>query len=274
MHHSRPATARPVRWILLIWLCAALSPPLAAADLEREARIAAEIADSILEGEPLYLKADGHGFLAIFTPSDDAESRDAVLILHGRGLHPDWQDVVYPLRTVLPQRGWHSLSIQLPVLDKEAKFYDYVEIFPEALPRIDAAIAHLRAQGMQRIVMIAHSCGVHMGMAWIEARGDDALAGFVGIGMGATDYQQPMRAPFALEGMHVPVLDIFGGEDYPAVQRLAPQRLEAMRAAGHPHSAQRRIDGANHDFHGAAGPLLSAVGEWLEGIKQTVPQPE
>jgi pimeloyl-ACP methyl ester carboxylesterase len=263
---------RPVLWILLVWLCAAVSQPVSAADLEREARIAAEIADSILEGEPLQLEADGQGFLAIYTPSDDADSRDAVLILHGRGLHPDWQDVVYPLRTELPQQGWHSLSIQLPVLDKEAKYYDYVEIFPETLPRIDTAIAHLRAQGMERIVMIAHSCGVHMGMAWIDARGDGDLAGFVGIGMGATDYQQPMRESFPLENVHVPVLDIFGSEDYPAVQRMAPQRLKAMQAAGHPHSAQRRIDGANHDFHGAAGPLLDAVGEWLEGIGQTAPQ--
>lgn len=271
---SRPGSAQPARRLLPGWLCLLLSMPLMAADLAREARIAAEIADSILEGEPLYLKADGHDFLAIHTPSEDPDSRDAVLILHGRGLHPDWQDVVYPLRTELPRQGWHSLSIQLPVLDKEAKFYDYVEIFPEALPRIDAAIAHLRAQGMEHIVMIAHSCGVHMGMAWVEARGDGDLAGFIGIGMGATDYQQPMRAPFPLEKMHAPVLDVFGSEDYPAVQRMAPERLAALSKAGHPLSAQRRIDGANHDFHGAAEPLLGAIGIWLDGLKRATAQPE
>jgi alpha-beta hydrolase superfamily lysophospholipase len=263
-----------IRWLLLGWLCAAASQPLAAADLEREARIAAEIADTVLEGEPVYLEAAGRDFLAILTPSDVPDSRDAVLILHGRGLHPDWQDVVYPLRTELPRRGWHSLSIQLPVLDKEAKYYDYVEIFPEALPRIDAALAYLRDQGMERVVMIAHSCGAHMGMAWVEARGDGDLAGFIGIGMGATDYKQPMRTPFPLQGMRVPVLDVFGGEDYPAVQRMAPERLAALRAAGHPQSAQRRIDGADHEFHGSAGPLLDAVGEWLEGLEQTASRPE
>lgn len=273
MNRPDPAFLRAaVHRLLLGGLCAAVSLAAPAADLAREARITAEIADSILEGEPLQLESGGHGFLAIHTPSDDADSRDAVLILHGRGLHPDWQDVVYPLRTELPRQGWHSLSIQLPVLDKEADYYDYVEIFPEALPRIDAAIEHLRSQGMHRIVMIAHSCGVHMGMAWIEARGDGALAGFVGIGMGATDYQQPMRAPFPLEKMHVPVLDVFGSEDYPAVQRMAPQRLAAMQAAEHPHSAQQRIDGANHDFHSAAEPLLDAVGGWLEGLKNSGPR--
>lgn len=261
------------RWLLPFWL--AMTAALAqAADLEREARLASEIADSILEGEPIHLTAAGHEFLAIFTPSEAPDSRDAVLILHGRGLHPDWQDVVYPLRTELTQRDWHTLSIQLPVLDKEAKYYDYVEIVPEALPRIDAAIAHLRAQGAERIVMIAHSCGVHMGMAWIAARGDADLAGFVGIGMGATDYRQPMRAPFPLQDLRVPVLDVFGSDDYPAVQRIAPERLAAMRTAGHPHSAQRRIDGANHDFRGAAEPLLEIIGEWLEGLGQAAPRPE
>lgn len=266
-------THRLHRWLLPAWLTmtAALAQ---AADLEREARLASEIADSILEGDPLRLTAAGHEFLAIFTPSEAPDSRDAVLILHGRGLHPDWQDVVYPLRTELPQRGWHSLSIQLPVLDRGAKYYDYVEIFPDALPRIDAAIAFLRDQGMERIVMIAHSCGAHMGMAWVAARGDGDLAGFVGIGMGATDYRQPMRAPFPLERLRVPVLDVFGSEDYPAVQRMAPERLAALRAAGHAHSAQRRIDGANHDFHGAAGPLLEAVGEWLGDLGEAASRPE
>lgn len=274
MNASRRILRRCAPWLLPACLGLAAFQAGAGADLEREARLAAEIADSILEGEPVQLAASGHGFLAISTPSEDPGSRDAVLILHGRGLHPDWQDVAYPLRTALPQRGWHSLSIQLPVLDKDAKYYDYVEIFPEALPRIDAAIAYLRDQGMERIVMIAHSCGAHMGMAWIESRGDGDLAGFVGIGMGATDYRQPMRAPFPLQGLRVPVLDVFGSDDYPAVQRMAPERLAAIRAAGHPHSAQRRIDGADHDFHGAAGPLLEAVGEWLESLERAAPRPE
>jgi len=251
-------------WLLAGGLGAAESA--GGADRDREARLAAEIEDAILEGEPIYLEADGQRFLGIHTVSETAEPHQAVLILHGRGLHPDWPNIVHPLRTALPADGWASLAIQLPVLGKDAKYYDYVEIFPEALPRIDAALQYLHAQGATRVVIIAHSCGAHMAMRWIAERGDAAIDGFIGIGLGATDYRQPMRQPFPLEGMRVPVLDIYGSEDHAGVQRMAPRRLAALRSAGNVHSDQRRVAGADHDFQGAGELLLTEIRAWLAAL--------
>ncbi|TNF34101.1 MAG: DUF3530 family protein, partial [Gammaproteobacteria bacterium] len=106
-----------------------------ASDLAREKRLASEIIDSIMDGEATTLVAGSHEFLSIYTESDVDSPKGAVLILHGRGYHPNWPEVVYPLRTGLPEHGWHTLSIQLPVLAADAKYYDYVPIFPEAFPR-------------------------------------------------------------------------------------------------------------------------------------------
>lgn len=252
-------------WLLLAGGLAAEAP--VGADWAREARLAAEIEDTILEGEPIYLEAGGQRFLGIHTTAGaTAGPRQAVLILHGRGLHPDWPNVVHPLRTALPDDGWDSLAIQLPVLGKGAKYYDYVEIFPAALPRIDAALQYLREQGAARIVIIAHSCGAHMAMHWVAERGDAAIDGFIGIGLGATDYRQPMRQPFPLERMRGPVLDIYGGEDHAAVQRMAPQRLAALRSAGNAHSDQRVVAGADHDFQGAGEVLLDEIRAWLTAL--------
>ena len=94
----------------------------------------------------------------------------AFIILHGRGMHPDWSQVTNPLRVELPMHGWSTLAIQLPVLDKQASYYEYEEIFSEAVPRIEAAIGFLREQGSSRIALIAHSCGVHMSMSWVGER--------------------------------------------------------------------------------------------------------
>ena len=196
----------------------------AGSDLGREQRIREQIVDAIFDGEPLGLNAGGHEFLAIHMESDAQEKKGAAIILHGRGLHPDWETVVHPLRIALPGSGWDTLSIQLPVMGKEAKYFDYVPTFPEAYPRIEAAIKYLREQGIERIVLIAHSCGAHMAMTWIEERGDSAIDAYIGISMGATDYKQPMVRPFPLERMHVPVLDLYGSKDYPAVLRMAPER--------------------------------------------------
>ncbi|MDH3451024.1 MAG: alpha/beta hydrolase family protein [Gammaproteobacteria bacterium] len=235
-------------------------------DYAREQRLATEIEDAILDGEPLWLEAEQRRFFAIHTQSQSATPRGAVIILHGRGFHPDWADAVNPLRVGLPEYGWETLSLQMPVLAKDAKYYDYVAIFPFALPRIDAGIAYLRDRGVQKIVLLAHSCGVHMSMAWLKARGDHQIDAYVGLGMGATDYRQPMREPFPLAQLRVPVLEAYGDGDYPAVLRMAPQRLQAMRQAGHPKSQQQVIADADHYFTDRGAALLATVAGWLDGL--------
>ena len=242
----------------------AVAPAAPAQDLERERRLEEEIVDAILDGEPVRLDAAGRSFLAIHTEADAGDGpRRAVIVMHGRGFHPDWAEVAGPLRTALPDQGWDTLSLQMPVLGKEAEYYDYVPILPAAFPRIRAGIEFLRARGAHTVVLAAHSCGVHMAMAFVRRHGDAGFDGFIGIGMGATDYRQPMREPFPLASMSVPVLDLFGGEDYPAVLREAPARLAAIRAAGNPRSAQRIVPDAGHFFRDRDDALVSAVTEWL-----------
>ena len=270
---NRPASMATLRAVVLCLGLAGASA-LPAQDLERERRLASEIVDSIMDGEALTLHAgstvkDGardSKFLAIYTASEEMPAHGAAIVLHGRGFHPNWPEVVRPLRTVLPEHGWHTLSLQMPVLEKDAKYYDYVPIFPAAFPRIAAGIAFLREQGISRIVIIAHSCSVHMAMAYIEAFGDGEIAAFVGIGMGATDYGQPMKKPFPLDRMTVPVLDVFGSDDYPAVVRDAPGR--AADAAGNAHSSQVMVEGADHDFRDKDDELIAVVSAWLESLNR------
>lgn len=234
-------------------------------DLAREKRMADEIVDAIFDGDPLWLEAGGNEFLGIYAETD--EPGKAVIVLHGRGFHPDWEDAVNPLRVGLVEEGWATLSLQMPVLEKEAKYYDYIPLFPASFPRIEAGIAYLREQGHEQVVLIAHSCSVHMAMAWVTENGDASIDGFVGLGMGATDYQQPMSGPFPLDKMTVPVLDAFGSEEFPAVRGGAPARLQAISKAGNPQSRQIIIDGANHYFTDAGEPLVEAVAGWLNSLE-------
>ena len=244
-------------------LAGGLAALAAAQDLERERRLEAEIVDMIIDGEPVHLDADGHPFLALHTEAADGGSGRAVLVMHGRGFHPDWPEVAAPLRAELPEHGWETLSLQMPVLGKTATYYDYVPIFAAAFPRIRAGIEYLRERGADTVVLAAHSCSAHMAMAFVRQHGDAGFDGFIGIGMGATDVGQPMREPFPLAEMAVPVLDLFGDEDYPSVPGKAPGRLAAIRTAGHPRSAQRMFPGADHFFRDMDEELVDAVVDWL-----------
>lgn len=237
-----------------------------ASDLAREKRMADEIVDSILDGDAVYLKSGDHEFLNIYTETDMDTPKGAVMVLHGRGYHPDWGDVVQPLRVGLAEAGWNTLSMQMPVLEKNAKYYDYVPIFSEAFPRIEAGVEYLKQQGNKNITIIAHSCSVHMVMAWIDAGQLKDINAFVGIGMGATDYKQPMAKPFPLEKISIPVLDVYGADEYPAVLRAAASRYKAIQLAGNRKSRQVKVPGADHYFSEKGDELLRVVSDWLESL--------
>jgi hypothetical protein len=259
---SVKALVRPYLLVFLFFLGQAVaSEP----DFAREERLADEIVDVILDGDPVWLEADGREFLSIYTEAEDSSA--AIVILHGRGFHPDWADTISPLRVGLVERGYSTLSLQMPVLEKDAKYYDYVPIFHHAHPRIEAGIKYLRDNGFQKVVLLAHSCGVHMAMDWIRTKNDRSIDAFIGLGMGATDYKQPMHQPFPLDWMHVPVLDLYGADEYPAVIRLAPGRKAMIDKAGHANSQQIVLPGANHYFTDQGDALVGAVADWLDQLE-------
>jgi pimeloyl-ACP methyl ester carboxylesterase len=106
-----------------------------------------------------------------------------------------------------------------------------------------------------------------MAMAWLEATPERPIDAFIGIGMGATDYQQPMQRPFPFATLKIPVLDIYGSEDYPAVHRLAPIRLEKIQLGGHLGSTQVVVDGADHDFTANTEAMTQTISTWLDSLR-------
>jgi len=246
-----------------------VSSSFAGADLQREKRMASEIEDAIIDGDPVEIEANGHSFFSIYTETDAEAVKGSVLIVHGRGFHPDWSTVIQPLRVGLAESGWNTLSIQMPVLEKSAKYNEYVDIFGEAIPRIEAALKYLKENSEGKIVVVAHSCGSHMVQHWVHKAGESAIRqidGYVGIGMGATDYKQPMVEPFALDKMTMPLMDIYAENDYPAVIRMAPERAAMMKKSGNAKSAQVVIPGAEHYYSENPDLLLEQVAAWLDTL--------
>lgn len=255
--------------------------PVIASNQEREQRMAEEIVDAILDGEAVYLDANGQKFLTIYTEADvsgntvndtaSSSVRGTAIILHGRGFHPDWQDAVNPLRVGLIESGWNTLSVQMPVLEKQAKYYDYLPLFPMAIPRIESAISFAREQlkdngEKNKVVLIAHSCGAHMAMAWADTDSFESIDAYVGIGMGATDYKQPMKHAFPLEKIKVPVFDVYAENDYPAVLKMAPERLRMITAAGNEKSRQQMVEDSGHYYKDRGEALTRIVAQWLQSL--------
>ena len=239
-------------------------------DFERETRMVNEIEDSVMDGDVEYLplKNDKEVF-SIYMESDVDVPKGGVIILHSRGYHANWSSTIKPLRIGLAEKGWHTLSVQMPVLDKNAKYYDYVPIFPYAHERIDAALSFFKQRGIDNVVLIGHGCGAHMSMSYIDKYGDEKISAYIGIGMGATDYKQKIVKQFPLDKMLTPVLDVFAENDFPGVIRLSESRQDLMDIAANAKSAQMVIKGADHYYkeNGTAQALTNTIDAWLSGLR-------
>jgi pimeloyl-ACP methyl ester carboxylesterase len=253
--------------VLCLILILALSGVAQGSDILKERRWAEQLKDNLVIGEPVWLKVNGREIFSIYTPAGPEKRRGGVILLHGRGAHPDWPDVINPLRLGLPEAGWATLSVQMPILDGEADTQRYLPLFPEAFDRINAAIVYLQNQGMLNITLVGHSLGAAMGAAYLASDRPDtkAIRAFVGIGMGQYP-QDPTTAahtPSSLRSITIPVLDIYGDLDLQGVIASAEARATAAKAAGNGDYRQRRAPGADHFFTGLDTILVSWVRGWL-----------
>lgn len=228
-------------------------PAAQASDLAKEQRWKEQIIGDLFDGEPVTLNDGQQDFLGLITLADPAKD-SAIVVLHGVGAHPDWAQIVNPLRVQLAEAGWTTLAIQLPILDNEAAPEAYDAIIDEASPRIAAALNYLENQGATGSYIVAHSMGSRMASHFL-AQTDLSVKGFVGIGMnvGTVEY---------FDKYAIPMFDIYGSEDLEGVLGSANDR--AMHASGNPQYSQVVVEGANHFFDGQEDELFERVSVWLE----------
>ncbi len=252
---------RHLFWLSLFLLLPAANLP--ASDFDKEQRWSDQIVDSILDGEPGWLIADGHQFLSIFTPADNDSRENGLIVMHGIGVHPNWDQVIRPIRVEMTTRGWNTLSIQMPVLANDAAPEDYAKLFPEATPRIDAALQHLASYGSRKIVLLAHSMGSSMSAYYLARNSQQVIKGFVAIGMTGTAVFSDLAR---LESVKVPVLDLFGSDDFPIVLENRLKKAMAAQSGGNLKFQQQEIEGANHFFDDKNDELVDAVDDWLKTL--------
>lgn len=232
---------------LLALFC--LSTVTYAADYAREKKWADEIVPGLVVGDPVTLQTPrGHRpFLTLFTPT--AGSR-AAIVVHGMGIHPDW-GLVGTLRTELADRGFATLSIQMPVLAADAKSDAYPPTFPEAAERMAEAVAFLKAKGYQQLAIVSHSLGSRMSRVYLAGQPDPAVKAWASLGISQDDYS----------ALQLPVLDLYGDNDLPGVLANASQRKHSLVAAA---SKQVMIARADHFFAGHEREMVAAVAGFLD----------
>jgi len=224
-----------------------------AQDYAREKRWEAEVVGNLVVGEPVKLSLkSGHAFLALYAPVPNAHK--AIVLVHGLGVHPN-HGVIGALRTELAERGYTTLSIQMPVQASDASAEAYTPaVFADAIERIALAAAWLQTRGIRKIVLLSHSMGSRMSLAYWEKTRDAPYLAWICLGL-------PAALP-GLRGMQAPILDVEGEFDLPAVRAQAASRARAIASiAG---SRELVIAGADHFYNGRETQLADAIVAFLE----------
>jgi alpha/beta superfamily hydrolase len=230
------------RLIALLILSAA-AHAAAAQDYAREERWKAEVLGNLVVGDAVELRASSSGrpFLGLYTAGDPKQP--AVLLVHGIGVHPD-HGIIGSLRMRLADMGFTTLSIQMPVLAATAESQDYYPaLFPESSARIGAAHAWLASRKHSKVVLASHSLGSWMAQYHLEKE-KPAFAAWISMGRGG-----------AIPALPLPVLDVYGERDNPAVLASTRARIATRQAV---------IPGADHFYTGHEDELARLLREFIE----------
>jgi len=237
-------------------------------DLAKEKRWKDQIVDSLMVGEDIKLKADGVEFLGLYAEPATDYSKGAVIILHGIGVHPAWPDVIEPLRTELPDLGWHTLSLQMPVLNNEAKEEEYGPLYLEVPARIQAGIEFLKRKGIRNIVLTGHSTGATMASYYLSTKNDPTVKVFailsLGFGMPKITNMNSLKNFKKIK--NVRIIDVYGSEDRKPVLDAITVRSPLGKKIHKGQYQKLKIEGANHFYNGKQNELINELNVRLTKI--------
>lgn len=254
--------------LLISGLCSVQAGAQTISNIAREKNWAEQIVDSVVVGEAVWLNARQHNFLGLYAAPAETSSW-AVILLHGRGVHPAW-GFFDSLRADIADAGWHTLSLQLPILEQDAKFGSYGQTFPETYDRIDSGIRFLKQKGVNHIFLLGHSTGAMSAVAYAARYPRMPLAGVVAIGLSTfangVDAMQPV---LMLKRVRLPLLDIYGANDLHEVLSYVSARRSSAAAAGNKGYSAIRVAGADHFFTDKYEALKKNILDWLSARKRT-----
>lgn len=258
------AFLRLILVFVLSVMAVAVFPAGSVSDTAKEQRWAEQITDQLIIGEPVYLEADGHRFLSIFTPAETGTARGTALLVHGIGAHPDWPQVIQPLRSGLSERGWQSLSIQMPLPPEGIDAEGRMALLREGSDRLQAALAWLQTRKMTPATLIAHSRGGVDVLHFAATHPAVPIVSLVVISTSGVYPDVPVGVgPLqSLQRIQWPVLDLYGENDHQNVVKTAQERQKA--AAGNTAYRQLQVPGADHFYDGQEAQLLKAITGWLQ----------
>ncbi len=241
-------------------------------ELSREQQIAEKLTVTADADEIISLKASGGHFIGLYKRAksneiNTGEAHGVVILVHGMGAHPDWPDVISPLRTRLTEFGWSTLSIQMPILSPEEPISEYGKTLRLANGRIQAAVDYLHDWEIETIILLGYSFGASQAANYLASNKSEEIKAFVSVSMLAQKFIKPGLDVYKfIAGIPVPILDIYGEDDLQDVRRGIDDRRLAASKNGNTGFQQIELQKAGHHYLGLEDVLVEQIQAWLQNI--------
>lgn len=182
----------------------------------REEEMSKLVEANLQSGEAIWLGNVDDAFLSLYEEDTSRNTQGGVLILHDLGANANWPQLILPLRLTLAEKGWHTLSIQLPMVSPDADKQDYLKLFDESVSRVNLGIEQLQQQNIENIVVIGHGVGGAIGAFYLSQTDNAPVTAFVTISLVGEDVLKPEKKEVLEES---PVSEPLAAEKTPAEKK-------------------------------------------------------
>ena len=250
------------------------------------------LASRVKMGKPVWLGKGKSRFLAIYQMASTAKVLGAYIILPDSHVNPDASQLISPLRKVLTQYGFSTLSLSLPVITEPSKkkarvaqvsvdtkdeasdsakgkmpMVDTAFDPSEAViaKRIDAAMTFLTKKDYTRIILLGHGTGALWAALYaLKKPTAQELSGMVWLSLTIpANRLDPMALNQAIVNKELPTLDIIGSRQNQAALNALKQRIIQAKREENKQYWARVIEGADRHYAHAINPLVKKIRAWL-----------
>lgn len=294
---------RRMLFIIFIGTLILLSfPSMAGSNYFLEKKISLTLLESDRKKDIIWLKTgEARAILALKSPSKSAKMQGGIIILADLYQPPDWPVIVHGLRQYLPNYGWETLSVQLPIpnaaANTERSIGEQNELYNLTQKRIDAAVAYFKNKNINNISLIGINQSANFGLKYAasQAIDSDNIQSIVSIRAYDSSW---LVSSDLVKNISLPLLDIIPEYDNDIILLSAKRRLIAagfaakmntrprqvklspkvqklaINKTGNLRYRQKVINGANAYFNHFEFTLFKTIRGWLgvyaSGTKVTV----
>lgn len=206
--------------------------------------------------EVVILGEGDNAFLGLSLQQRTANPQGAVLILHDQGHNPTWPVLLQQARNYLPEVGWNTLSIALPLVGGFATDAD------TTLNRIALGLQRLNQDGQFNLVILGYGEGAYWAARYLSERMQpDQDIGYGLMMVNAKTIEPDL--PDLIGNLNIPILD-WVSDDTPAALSAADNRQAEARRNQLARFTQIR-DPAEASFYNQATPnrITRRLWGWL-----------